>query len=203
MPCDAARSAQSGSRNSQDAVQAKAKLAAVRGRIADLTGRLGAELKQRDALSARLREADLGITEKRRRLESLVEAQEAADRKRGELRAEQNRTHATLDSERTELAAEVRADYMLGRSDEMRLLLNQSNPAEAGRTLTYYGYFARQRAAKIDRIAAQETHLQELVAQIDQQTEQLESLRNDAGREVSDLERARHERGAALAAIAL
>lgn len=205
MPCEAARSPPPASRetNTKDAAQAKAKLAAVRGRIADLTGRLGAELKQRDALSARLREADLGITEKRRRLESLVEAQEAAERKRGELRAEQSRTHAALDSERTELAAEVRAEYMLGRSDEMRLLLNQSNPAEAGRTLTYYGYFARQRAAKIDRIAAQETHLQELVAQIDQQTEQLKSLRNDAGREVSDLERARHERGAALAALAL
>ena len=35
---------------SPDAAQAKAKLAAVRQRIADLTGRLGTELKQRDAL---------------------------------------------------------------------------------------------------------------------------------------------------------
>ena len=38
---------------------------------------------------------------------------------------------------------------MLWRSDEMRLLLNQTNPAEVGRTLTYYGYFARARAAKM------------------------------------------------------
>src|ERR1700722_10005873 len=46
----------------QDAAQAKAKLAEVRSRIAALTGRLGGELKQRDALSARLRDIDLGIT---------------------------------------------------------------------------------------------------------------------------------------------
>jgi murein hydrolase activator len=209
MACAVARPSPAASRDagskesgSKGAAQAKAKLAAVRERIADLTGRLGSELKRRDALSARLREADLGITEKRRRLESLDAEQEAAERKRNDLRAEQSRTHAELDAERTELAAQVRTEYMLGRSDEMRLLLSQSSPAEAGRTLMYYGYFARQRAARIDKIAAQEARLQELVAEIDQQTEQLKTLRDDAGREVSDLERARRERGAALAAIA-
>ena len=62
----------------KDAAQAKAKLAAVRERIADLTGRLGAELKQRDSLSARVREADLAVTEKRRRLETLDAAEGAA-----------------------------------------------------------------------------------------------------------------------------
>jgi len=201
-PCAAARSAGEGAAPKADAAQAKAKLAAVRERIADLTGRLGAELKQRDALSARLREADLGITEKRRRLESLDAAIEAAEHKRSELRAEQNRTREALDSERAALAAQVRTEYMLGRSDEMRLLLNQTNPAEVGRTLTYYGYFARARAAKIGEIGAQESRLQDLVAGIDQQTLELKSLRDDASRQVADLERARHERGAALTALA-
>ena len=201
-PCAAARSAGEGAAPKADAAQAKAKLAAVRERIADLAGRLGAELKQRDALSARLREADLGITEKRRRLESLDAAIEAAEHKRSELRAEQNRTREALDSERSALAAQVRTEYMLGRSDEMRLLLNQTNPAEVGRTLTYYGYFARARAAKIGEIGAQESRLQDLVAGIDQQTLELKSLRDDASRQVADLERARHERGAALTALA-
>jgi septal ring factor EnvC (AmiA/AmiB activator) len=205
-PCAAAHSSgrvpdaeASGPKN---AAQAKAKLAAVRGRIADLTGRLGTELKQRDALSARVREADLGITEKRQRLESLDAEEAAAESKRSDLRAEQSRTRAALDSERAALAAEVRTEYMLGRSDEMRLLLNQTNPAEAGRTVTYYGYFAKERAAKIDKIGAEEQRLQDLVAEIDRQTEELKTLRDDAGRQVSDLERARHERGAALAALA-
>ena len=201
-PCAAARSAGEGAAPKADAAQAKAKLAAVRERIADLAGRLGAELKQRDALSARLREADLGITEKRRRLESLDAEVEAAEHKRSELRAEQNRTREALDSERAALAAQVRTEYMLGRSDEMRLLLNQTNPAEVGRTLTYYGYFARARAAKIGEIGAQESRLQDLVAGIDQQTLELKSLRDDASRQVADLERARHERGAALTALA-
>jgi murein hydrolase activator len=201
---DAETSKTTGSKEAapKDAAQAKAKLAAVRERIADLTGRLGAELQQRDSLSARVREADLAITEKRRRLEALDAAEGAAERKRSDLRAEQSRTRAALDSERGALAAQVRTEYMLGHSDEMRLLLNQTNPAEAGRTLTYYGYFAKERAARIDKIGAEEARLQDLVAEIERQTEELKSLRDDAGREVSDLERARQERGAALAALA-
>ena len=186
-----------------NAAAAKARLAAVRQRIADLTGRLGQELKQRDAASARLREADLAITEKRRRLDSLDGAEAAALRRRGELRAEQGRVRALLDTERAALAAQVRAQYMLGNSDEMRLLLNQTDPAQVGRTLTYYGYFAKQRAARIERIDAEEAHLRDLLAQIDQQSAELESLKDDAAREVAELERARRERGAALEAVSL
>jgi septal ring factor EnvC (AmiA/AmiB activator) len=148
-----------------------------------------------------LREAELGITQKRRRLESLDEDERAAERRRDELRAGEARTRSQLDAERRSLAAQVRAEYLLGRSDQMRLLLSQTNPAEVGRTLIYYGYFAKQRAAEIERVGAQESGLQELVAEIDRQTEQLKSLRDEASREVSDLERARKERGAALVAL--
>src|SRR5271165_4474730 len=63
-PCAAAAGA-------ADSAQAKAKLAVVRARISALTARLARELKERDALSANLRDADLEITDKRRRLDVL------------------------------------------------------------------------------------------------------------------------------------
>jgi septal ring factor EnvC (AmiA/AmiB activator) len=186
---------------SPDAAEAKAKLAAVRERIAELTNRLGAELKQRDALNARLRDADLLITAKRRRLDALTSAELAAERQRDELRAAETRTRSALDSERAALAAQVRAQYMIGRADEMRLLLNQTNPAAVGRMLAYYGYFARARAQKIAEIAAQETRLAELIGQIEQTTAKLKSLQEEAGREVTDLVHARQARTLAVAAL--
>jgi murein hydrolase activator len=186
---------------SPDAEEAKAKLAAVRERIAELTNRLGAELKQRDALNARLRDADLLITAKRRRLDALTSAELAAERQRDELRAAETRTRSALDSERAALAAQVRAQYMIGRADEMRLLLNQTNPAAVGRMLAYYGYFARARAQKIAEIAAQETRLAELIGQIEQTTAKLKSLQEEAGREVTDLVHARQARTLAVAAL--
>jgi murein hydrolase activator len=186
---------------SPDAAQAKAKLAAVRQRIADLTGRLGTELKQRDALSARLRDADLAITAQRRRLESLTAAAAAAERQRNELNAEEARNRAALEAERASLAAQVRAQYMIGRADEMRLLLSQTNPAEAGRMVNYYGYFARLRAARIEEIDARETRVAELQADVGRTSANLKSLQDEASREVVGLVRARQERTGAIQAL--
>jgi murein hydrolase activator len=186
---------------SNDSAQAKAKLAAVRGRIAALTERLGEELRRRDALGARVRETELVITAKRRRLEGLHAEQAAVERHRAELRAEQGRDETALQSERDALGKQVRAAYMIGRQEQLKLLLNQSNPASFGRTLAYYGYFAQERSGKIDIIQTQVTRLQQLVAEIEQQSTQLKTLEDEAGREVAALERARADRADALAAV--
>ena len=185
----------------EDSAQAKAKLSMVRARIAALTNRLGDELKQRDSLSARLRAAELVITAKRRRLDELRAAQAAAERRRSELRAQQGRDQNALQAERDSLAAQLRAAYMIGRQEQLKLLLNQSNPAGLGRTLAYYGYFAEARSNTIDAIHADAARLQQLVAEIDEETLQLRTLQIEAGREVAELEHARTERADALAAV--
>src|ERR1700720_1311714 len=184
-----------------DSAQAKAKLAAVRARIAELTNRMGSQLAQRDSLSARVRETELVIAAKRQRVEELRAAEAAAERRRSELRMEQGRDGIALQAERTALTEQVRAAYMIGRQEELKLLLNQSNPASLGRTLAYYGYFARERSDKIDTIQSQMMRLQQLAAQIDQQSAELKTLENDAGREMAGLEHARADRAAALAAL--
>jgi murein hydrolase activator len=186
----------------QDSAQAKAKLAAVRARIAALTSHLGEELQQRDALSARLRTAELAVTDGRRRLDALRAAQAAAERHRVELRNQQSRQERELQAQRADLAAQVRTAYMMGSQDELRLLLNQTNPATLGRTLAYYGYFAEQRSGKIDAVASDVLKLQQLIAAIEQETARLTGLQSDARREMAALEQARAERAGALAALA-
>jgi septal ring factor EnvC (AmiA/AmiB activator) len=184
-----------------DSVQAQAKLAEVRSRIAALTNRLHDELKERDARSTRLREAEVRIAATRRQVENLRSAELAADRRRGELRAEQVQAQAALDAERAALATQVRTAYLIGRQERIKLLLNQSDPAAAGRMATLYGYFARARAQKIDEIRERVARVQELVDELQQTTERLQALRSDASREMADLQHAREERAAALAAV--
>jgi murein hydrolase activator len=184
-----------------DSEHAQAKLAAVRARIAALTNRLGDELKERDALSSRLRAAELVITGKRRQLETLRAEKNAAERRRTELRGEQAATQDALQAERAALGEQVRAAYMIGRQEELKLLLNQSNPASLGRTLAYYGYLAEQRGSKIEVIQERELKLQQLVAEIAQQSAQLRTLESEASGEMAAVENARAERAEALAAI--
>jgi murein hydrolase activator len=181
--------------------QAKAKLAAVRARIAELTNRMGEQLAQRDSMSARVRETELVIAAKRQRVDELHASEALAERRRTDLRAEQARNQNALQSERASLAGQAQAAYMIGRQEELKLLLNQTNPASLGRTLAYYGYFAEQRSRNIKIIEDDETRLQQLVAQIDQQTQQLQTLENDTTKEIAGLQQARTERAVAVAAL--
>ena len=184
-----------------DSAQASAKLAVVRAKIAELTRRIGAQLAQRDSLNARVRETELDIAAKRQRVDELHTAEVAAERHIADLRAEQTRNQNSLLSERASLASQARAAYMIGRQEEIKLLLNQNDPASLGRTLVYYGYFAEQRRRKINSIQEDETKLQQTMAGIEEQSQKLRELEDAATQEIAELKRARAERSVAVAAL--
>jgi septal ring factor EnvC (AmiA/AmiB activator) len=184
-----------------DSAAATAKLAEVRGRIAALTARLGNELKDRDALAARLREAELTITAKRRQLDGLRAEQAAAERHRSELAGEQARNQNALDAERAALDAEVRAAYMIGQQEQIKLLLNQNDPASTGRMLAFYGYFARARSVRIDAIRMHVARLQALSAEVQEASAKLGVLESATLADMKDLQLARAQRLAALGAV--
>ena len=199
--CASGRGAVTEPADSANADAAKAKLAAVRARITELTNRMGSQLAQRDSISARVRETELVIAAKRQRVEELHAAVAVAERRRSDLRAEQSRNQNALQSERASLANQALAAYMIGRREELKLLLNQSNPASLGRTLAYYGYFAEQRTQKIRSIEDDEKKLQQLVVEIERQTQELQTLEDDATKEIAGLQHARAERAVAVAAL--
>jgi septal ring factor EnvC (AmiA/AmiB activator) len=184
-----------------DSTQAAAKLAAVRAKIAELTRRIGTQLAQRDSLNARVRATELDIAAKRQRVDELHTAVVAAERRIADLRAEQTRNQNSLLAERASLASQARAAYMIGRQEELKLLLNQNDPASLGRTLVYYGYFAEQRRRKINSIEEDETKLSQTVAGIEEQSQKLRELEDAATQEIADLKRARNERSVAVAAL--
>jgi septal ring factor EnvC (AmiA/AmiB activator) len=184
-----------------DAAQAKAQLAQLRAQIAALTNRLGTELKDRDASAGRLREADLRLTQGRRRLDAVRAAELVAQRRHDALEAEAARTEHALEVERAALAGEVRAAYLIGRQEQLKLWLMQTDPASAGRMFEFYRYFARERGKRIDAIGAQVSRLKTLLADIDASAEALQALRASAVQEMALLQAAREERKLALAAV--
>jgi septal ring factor EnvC (AmiA/AmiB activator) len=158
-------------------------------------------LRERDELGARLRDAELQITEKRRRLEELRISEAAAERRRTQLRAEQSRDQDELAAERETLSSQMRAAYMIGREEQLKLLLNQNDPAALGRTLAYYEYFAQQRSSTIANIEQDLTRLRQLVAQIDEQIDKLKALEEAVARQVAALQSARADRADSMAAL--
>lgn len=185
-----------------NAARAKQKLAAVRARIAEIVSRRGAQLQKRDALSAALRRADLDITAQRRALDDLNSATLAAERRLSQLSGEMQRNVQALDRERSALAGEVAAAYMIGPREEVKMLLNQTDPGRLGRMLSYYGYFGRARAAEISAIRDRMQRLTALGRDAAQQTVRLKDLKEDSQRDLAGLVAARSARAAALAAAA-
>jgi septal ring factor EnvC (AmiA/AmiB activator) len=192
-----------GSAVAPDSAAAKGKLAAVRARMTELAARLGRDLAERDAQGARLRAAELAVTAARGRLDGLRAAQLAAERRGAELGVNQARNQAALEAERAALASQIRAAYMIGNQERIKMLLSQRDPAALGRMLAYYGYFGRLRAGELEAIRARLARLESLAADIARQTATLKALQADARRELKALEDARAERARALAAVNL
>ena len=67
--------------------------------------------------------------------------------------------------------------------------------------LTFYGYFARARSAKIDEIRERVERVQQLVAAVEEVSVKLQGLQADTTQDMKDLQHARDERLAALAAV--
>jgi septal ring factor EnvC (AmiA/AmiB activator) len=117
------------------------------------------------------------------------------------LQEERSRREADRDRTRVDLTAQVRSAYMMGRSEPLKMLLNQRSPSQFQRNLTYYGYFGRDRAKKINLITQNIAEIDELARQIEQQDSQLAQLEEQRQRRVQELDKARRQRGQVLASL--
>jgi murein hydrolase activator len=184
-----------------ESVAAERKLANVRAQIANLSAQLANELKRRDVQAAALREAELAITETRRRLDSLREKGRKLERERAALLIQQTAQRKILAVERDRLARQVRAAYTMGHGEQLKLLLNQSDPARTGRMLMYYRYFAATRARQVTTIREAMDRLAATDQDITAQSENLSALRAEARQQLAGLALARTQRSEALAVI--
>jgi septal ring factor EnvC (AmiA/AmiB activator) len=133
----------------------------VRARISSLKRSMDESAAARDRVTRDLQEAEVLIAEKRVHLKELERERDYSLKRKAELDAEVSRREAEFDAESAALAAQVRAAYMSGKQERVRLLLNQRDPATLGRLLAYYGYLNDYRAGNIEAVRE---NLRELAA---------------------------------------
>jgi septal ring factor EnvC (AmiA/AmiB activator) len=185
----------------KSAAQKEAELRKVNSRIEKVRKSVNADIEKRDKLSVELRDAELGVRDARRKLEEIRAQRIASEARLKELEKEQAKLKRDLDGERGALAGELRAAYVNGREEEIKLLLNQEDPATFGRMLQYYGYFGRARAERIDSIRDKLEHLALVREKIEAEHARLEALESDQERELAALRSAQDRRSKAVASI--
>jgi murein hydrolase activator len=184
-----------------DAGQARARLQAVRSQIALITRQVSRGQAERDRLTQQLRATEESVGQAQAALDGLRQQRAASAAQRSQLEAQKRQREADLASTRSALAGQLRAAYLIGREEPLKLLLNQGDPARAGRMFVYYSYFGRARALQIQAIEADLQRIGQLDAQLQAQDAKLANLQQAQQAQVSALQQARSQRMQVLASI--
>jgi septal ring factor EnvC (AmiA/AmiB activator) len=189
---------------SQGRDTAKAKeteLKQVRERIESVRKSIQADAERRDSLVGELKQADESIQSARGELADIRSRRMAAEQQLQALQRDQVTDQAKLALEQQSLARELKLTYMNGRNEQLKLLLNQQDPAQLGRMLNYYSYFGRARAEQIHSINEQLAHLALLAEQITAETDKLRGYETESERSARKLAEARQKRANTLAQV--
>lgn len=184
-----------------DPAAKEAELKQVRSRIESIRKSIHADAEKRDALAAEVRKAELNVQSARERLQAVREQRVAAQQRLQSLEKERAETQRSIYAERDALAGELRVAYVNGRQEQLKLLLNQRDPAQLGRMMAWYSYFGRARAERITSINEHLAHLDLLAENIAEETRKLQALEAEQSKEVSSLAGARDTRKQTLAKV--
>jgi septal ring factor EnvC (AmiA/AmiB activator) len=184
-----------------DARKTEAQLEAVKAEIERVTREVSQSQVERDRLTRDLKSAELSVGQARAALTEIRHQRAEHAARRAALTTEQREREAQLARNRADLAGQLRAAYLIGRQEPLKLLLNQEDPALAGRMFAYYGYFGRARAGQIKLIEDDVQRLSELTAALDAEDAQLAALEQRQRSELNGLEHARSQRSSVLASL--
>jgi septal ring factor EnvC (AmiA/AmiB activator) len=173
----------------------------VRERISDLKKSLDRAAKQRDKLAAELQTADVAIAEKRLKLRELERQMSDSEKRRADLDARIAEAENALQRESAELAVQLRAAYMSGETERLKLLLNQQDPATLGRLLVYYAYLNEYRSGNIETITGRVNELAALRGEVAAEVARLNEIAVAREAELVRLDAAQSERKALLARL--
>ena len=184
-----------------DTQKTEAQLEAVKSEIERVARQVSNDEVEKSRLNKELRSAEVSVGKARQGLDGVRRQRAETAARRTSLAAEKKERESDLSREREALAAQLRAAYMIGREEPLKLLLNQKDPERAGRMFAYYGYFGRARAGQIHEIEDNVQSLAQLDAQLETEDGKLAELEKSQRARLADLEEARQHRSVVLASL--
>jgi septal ring factor EnvC (AmiA/AmiB activator) len=166
----------------------------LRRRIAAMQHDLGKTSESKSEAADALRESERAISDSNRELATLSERQREADRKLLKLQAEAQRLSNHIAGQQSRLGELLYRQYLDGQQDYLKLLLDNRDPNQAARNLTYYQYIARNRAAWLASMRDNLEALDAVSRATREQREQLAALRDEQMAQKKTLEKEQRAR---------
>jgi len=182
---DPARAANTGS--------AKQELRELRGKIEALQKRLAEAEETKSETVDALRESERAISDANRNLRELQGQSRAARTRLAELKKESARTDDALKAQQQLLGRLLYQQYVGGRSEPLKLLLNREDPNRIARQLQYFSYISRARAELVEELRGNLALLDALSHEADAKARELEAI---AGEQAAQQKRLAQEQAA-------
>lgn len=181
--------------------EAEAQLSRVQGRIRAVTEAVQDAVAKRDRGAARLRGADRELARARTRVEEVRGRRSLSEERQTQLRSDQRRASRELEDERSALLGQLRAAYIAGPEEQLKVLLNSGDPARIGRMLAYDGYLGRARSERVAALRERSARLDAVEEALAAENAQLAALEEERQREAAAFDTARVARQRALAEL--
>ena len=166
----------------------KHELEKLRRRMGELRQNIEQKQQEKNSATKFLKDIEVRIGERAYVLRKINRHLRKQKRELTRLRKQQQQTRNKLAGQRKILSQQIRAAYMIGQQEYLKLLLNQENPAAIGRTLTYYDYFHKARSHHIDEAVVTIKKLNDLTKLVKIKTNELKSSRKQQRVEKQKLE---------------
>ncbi|WP_140725286.1 peptidoglycan DD-metalloendopeptidase family protein [[Pseudomonas] boreopolis] len=156
---------------------------------------------QRGEAARKLREADEKVARSARQLAQTESALREQQQTLAELQDRRERLRRSLEAQRAQLAALLRAAYQVGGNAPLKLLLSQDSAADANRVLAYHRYVQNERAAKIQGLTADLQSLQQVEQEIQSRQQALAEARQQQQQQTGALQRDRKQQASTVAQL--
>ena len=185
----------------QDQDEAQRRLERTRADLAAIAAQRRKLEGERGAAARALREADEQVGNTARELAALQRQVDERASALADLHVRRDELNESLARQRRSLAALLRAAHALGEDAPLKLLLAQDRVADGQRLLAYHGYLQRERARRIDQLAAELQVLASVEVRIEAEQVALEVARTAQQARLDALERDRTARTGTLAQL--
>jgi len=177
------------------------KLEQLRAQIRDLQTRIERTRGERDSLRDELRDTEQAIARHAAALRRIRAELAEQQQQLNDLDTQRADVAAEIARHRTALAKQVRAAYVTGQQEYLKLLLNQEDPAAAARAMAYYRFLSEQRTRDINQARTALENLARIEDEILQHRRELQALEASQSNSREQLEAGREQRKTVLAKL--
>jgi len=149
-----------------------------------------------------LRESERNISNSNRKLNELAQQQNTANRDLEQLQQQSEQLNKEMQNEQALLGKLLYQQYLGGKQEYLKLLLNNHDPNQLARELQYYDYIARNRASWVKSLRGKLTKVQAVSEQTRQKSKEIAALQAEANSQRHHLESEKHSRQQTLAKFA-